>query len=92
MKVVLKYDAMEKMPEVLHYEICRFFNNEQVAKLFSQYQRKVILAYMSSPCARKKTKLYVIVWSVCKYRMQVCKLLSSQLLQSLLDVFAHTTQ
>jgi len=34
MTVALNSDVMEKMPEILNYEICRFFNNKQVAKLF----------------------------------------------------------
>jgi len=42
--------------------------------------------------SKKENKIYLIVWSVCKYRMQIYKVLSSQLLQSLSDVLStHNT-
>jgi len=76
----------KRCQKILNYEIGRFFNNKQKAKLFSTILTQGYLGMYAIALSKKVNKIYLIVCAVCKYRMQVCKLLSSQLLQSLLDV------
>jgi len=72
----------KRCQKFLNYEYCRFFNNKQVAKIFSTILRQGYLGMYAIAMSKKENKIYLIVWSVCKYRMQIYKLLSSQLLQS----------
>jgi len=70
----------KRCEKFLNYEIGRFFINKQVAKLFSTILTQGYLGMYAIAMSKKENKIYLIVWSVCKYRMQIYKLLSSQLL------------